>query len=270
MRGLNPSFIAKISKRTEEICEEISKLLEECFERLRGRDLMISFSGGLDSSILAFLAGRISDPLLCSVGVEGSVDLLNARDSRLEIEKILGKEMRHVEIGLNKEIVLEALKDMRSIGISDPLMASFEIPLYVAMRECEPETVVSGQGADELFLGYAKYLKDPSGWKEDLKKLLHVVVPFEDKMAKKFGKEIVRPYLDRRIIKLASAIPLSERICEGVRKAPLRLVAKKLGLPERIVLIEKKAAQYGSGASKLMREIAKELGVDFSRILEVI
>jgi asparagine synthase (glutamine-hydrolysing) len=57
--------------------------------------------------------------------------------------------------------------------------------------------------------------------------------------------------------RVAAAIPVNDKIREGVRKAPLRDAAKALNL-ELIAAREKKAAQYGSGFMKVMRSRAKE------------
>ncbi len=263
------SILSKISPETKEACRMMAKRLEELISQIKGK-YSLSFSGGLDSSILAFLGAKYSDPFLYSVGVEGSRDLENSRDSLREIKEALGKEIEYFEIKISKEEVRKALKDMKDLGVPNSLVASFEVPTYFVLKNSERELVISGQGADELFLGYAKYLKDPRGWERDLLKLQFEVVPFEDRMARSFGKKIFRPYLDEKIVEAAKKIPTSERIVEGIRKAPLRVVAEILGVPRKIILREKKAAQYGSGVSKLMREISKELGVPFSKILEVL
>ncbi|NJE02542.1 asparagine synthase-related protein, partial [Thermococcus sp. JdF3] len=51
------------------------------------------------------------------------------------------------------------------------------------------------------------------------------------------------------------------KIRKGIRKAILREVAVELGLPKWIAERDKKAAQYGSGAQKLLKKLAKSEGM---------
>ncbi|MFX0186077.1 MAG: hypothetical protein ACFE95_23585, partial [Candidatus Hodarchaeota archaeon] len=45
-----------------------------------------------------------------------------------------------------------------------------------------------------------------------------------------------------------------------IRKVLLRNLAKRIGLPEIITSQQKKAIQYGSGAVKILRKLAKSYG----------
>ena len=56
----------------------------------------------------------------------------------------------------------------------------------------------------------------------------------------------------RGVVDLAGSLPVSFKIREGVRTAVLRRAATMLGVPEALAAAGKKAAQYSSGAQKLV------------------
>jgi len=65
--------------------------------------------------------------------------------------------------------------------------------------------------------------------------------------------EVRFPYADGGIASFASGLPLDYKIRGGERKAVLREAALELGLPEELASAPKKAAQFSSGAAKLLR-----------------
>ena len=243
-------------------CKEyINKLAEiiGAFECPSGSAL--SFSGGLDSSILAYLF-RPCNPELYVVGFKGSRDVQNA----FEIASFLG--MRANYIFLSEEHIIEGISELKDIEEMSAVEISFELPLLIVAKNSTEKIIYTGQGADELFGGYAKYLNREELMGEDVKNLLEKTLPRERKIVSKYGKELVTPYLSQELIELSSNIPASCKINKGVRKFVLREAARRLGIPDLIVEREKKAAQYGSGIWKAMKKIAKRKGMsveDFVR-----
>ena len=65
--------------------------------------------------------------------------------------------------------------------------------------------------------------------------------------------EVRFPYADERIASFAAGLPLDYKIRDGERKAVLRAAALELGLPEELAAAPKKAAQFSSGAAKLLK-----------------
>ncbi len=236
------------------IMEEIERLASILKSIDIPKDSALSFSGGLDSGILAFL---FQDLRLYTVGLEGSRDVENA----VELANILGREVEIIP--LEEESVVEGIIFLKRIQPDiSPMEISFELPLYIVLSRVEEKYVVTGQGADELFGGYSKYLREPERMRDDLKTLFEKTLPRERRMAALLLKELITPYLNDEIVELASSIPLEMKIREGVRKWILREAAKRLGAPEELWSREKKAAQYGSGVWKMMKRMAKERGMD--------
>jgi len=212
----------------------------------------MAFSGGLDSSILAYLH-RDDALVLYTIGVKDSVDMRKAA----EISKILGLVLKTIEI--DEDSIVEGLRALYHItGPMSPVEFSFELPLYFVLKETKEAALCTGQGADELFGGYAKYLSAPDKMEEDLNKLLNMTAPRERKIAEHFKKELRTPYLSTAVVEFASKVPVYCKIRNGTRKWVLREAARRLGAPDIIVNREKKAAQYGSGTWKLMKKMAKK------------
>lgn len=240
--------------------EKIAYILMEKTSEIE--DCAIGFSGGLDSGILAYL---IENSTLYTLGIKNSKDVIRAKDAA----KILGRELEIIEIG--EEDVLYAAKFLlQEFGEMSIVELSFEIPLTVLSKHCKENIIVTGQGADELFGGYKKYIGNPSLMGEDFKKLVELTNPREIKIAEKFGKKLVCPYLSEELVSLALEIPVELKIKNGVRKYILREAAKLLGVPEKIYLADKMAVQYGSGVMKILRKMAKRFGVKLADLPRII
>jgi len=268
------SSIFEIPIERVKIYKSLAERLEEVFRDIKKKyqtsSVGVAYSGGLDSSVVGFLALKYLDPCFYVVGFEGSRDIINSKTGLEHLSEVLGTYSRLKLFTITDEHVFEALRFFSNLGIRDVLLASFEIPLYFVLKNSKEKILISGQGADELFGGYAKYLVNPHTMDEDFKKLVEYTLPIEDKIAEYFGKIIVRPYLDEEIVQLAKDLPIEEKVYKGIRKLALRRIAKYLGLPKEIFLREKKAAQYGSGVMKSIRRISRKLHVEVRDILKVL
>ena len=132
----------------------LSALEDSVRSMVTDKDVAVAFSGGLDSGVIAVLCKRYARSVrLYTVGVEGSYDV---RESE-EVSGSLGMEWRHIPI--EETGLMERLRDMMSItGTTDPIVLSFEVPLMYILSSVDEDIVLTGQGADEVFLGYSKYL----------------------------------------------------------------------------------------------------------------
>ena len=115
-----------------------------------------------------------------------------------------------------------------------------------------------GQGADELFGGYARFRKENAekDLTKEVKDLVKRIPEREGKITQIFNLKLSCPYLNKDVIRTAETFSVNERIGE-VGKEILREVATKFGLPEEIANRKKKAAQYGSGSQKAIKNIVK-------------
>ncbi|MDI6707479.1 MAG: asparagine synthase C-terminal domain-containing protein [Candidatus Thermoplasmatota archaeon] len=226
----------------------------------------ILFSGGLDSSILAFLVSKHAEVVLYVAGIEGAYDIDVARKSA----QLLNLQL--IEIFLTEKDIEEALPIISKIVISkNPIEISYLLPLFFVAKHSREKELLSAYGADELFAGYAKYLRSENleeELKKDLLSLKEKGMPSAQKIASYFNKELKAPFLELEIIELGLKIPVEYKIKDGTRKHVLRESARVLGLPEEIVVREKKAAQYGSGIMKVMKKLAARENLTLKEYLE--
>ncbi len=242
----------------EEIIEELARILRQIKCPSKST---ISFSGGLDSSILAYLS-RGEDVELLTVGFRGSRDIENAR----EIASLLGMELHVVHLTLDD--LLWGIGEISRLFPSLTAMEiSFELPLLFTAKNSSRGRLCTGQGADELFGGYSKYLRNPELMKSDIKGMLERTLPRERAIAGHYGKELITPFVDDDILSLSREMPIECKINGGVRKWVLREAARKIGVPDIVVAREKKAAQYGSGIWKEMRREARRRGLSVDELV---
>jgi len=157
--------------------------------------------------------------------------------------------------------------DLMKVGVA--------LPLFIACKEALSRgfrTLLAGQGSDELFAGYNRYLRtlrregyeavNTELWK-DLLETHRVNLSRDSAVAAANGLELLLPYLDLKVINLAVSLPAQYKIEGGsdrLRKRVLRKAAELQGVPKEIANIPKKAVQYSSGADKAIRRLAKARG----------
>jgi asparagine synthase (glutamine-hydrolysing) len=143
------------------------------------------------------------------------------------------------------------------------------------MAQVKEKNIVSGQGADELFGGYSRYLKMTQEELEfelekDYETLVSQDIEMNHKVALHFDLTLITPYLDEAVVKSAQDIPLRYKVSDGQRKIILREVAKAFDLPPSMVNKEKKAVQYSSGIIKELRRLSKEQNMGVNELLNSI
>ncbi|MDA4116447.1 MAG: asparagine synthase-related protein [Thaumarchaeota archaeon] len=251
--GTAPSF--------DEAAKELASLIEESVRRRvagMGR-VAVSFSGGLDSSILAMVASRHADVVLCSAYASGSRDegqsaraagLLGLRlETALLDEETLAKRSGEAQLPPGEATVMDRA-----------LWCIYSTTSELA-RSSKAPTILLGQLADELFGGYMKYaVKAREEGAAAAERMMAGDVRacadrgfLRDEAACSASCEVRFPYADEGIASFAARLPLEYKIREGERKAVLRAAALELGLPEELASAPKKAAQFSSGASKLLK-----------------
>jgi len=249
----------------------IGKALEESIrESVEGRDMAVAFSGGLDSGIVAALTKRYAGSVtLYTVGYGDSYDMRMAEGMASD----LGMEL--VRLPITEENLIESLKEMISVtGTSSPLTVAFETPLFYVCRDCREDLIIGGQGSDEIFAGYSKYVGLPDAelkamMAEDLEKLKGPTLAHEGKVAAHFGRTILYPFMDPRVTGAVSAVgtDVLRPVGKDGRKTVLKEVATEMGYPF-IADKQKKAAQYGSGMMDAVRRICRSKGMTFTELVE--
>jgi len=189
----------------------------------------------------------------------GSHDLKQARDAA----KRIGLDCTFIEIS-DRDIREGLLAILAVLPGLTPVEAAIGIAQYLVARssaELGYHRILSGQGADELFAGYARYLtsKDPGAELERDFSALQRQIARDQTVASLNKTRFSLPYLDIRVVRAARSIPVHEKLKGGVRKWALREVAAQY-IPPEIAWQEKKAFQYGSGIWKALKQIARDNG----------
>jgi len=243
----------------DDLLHPLDIALDGALDRLpKTGSLVVLFSGGVDSGLLAWeLRGR-PRVALSTVGLAGSPDPRAARRGA----EILGLPY-HENRPSPSEVVSMRGRIAGWVGPLTPTEASIETALALAIETAPPGILVCGQGSDELFLGYAHYRAlSPAACsvrsESDLALLREEAWPRTQGVARELGRSIWAPYLDPEFVEAARAIPTAERSRSDPPKALFRAWARRRGLPEEIALRPKKALQYGSGVDRLLRKALRK------------
>jgi len=256
--------VSKKSDGIEQNCiSECIKLLNVLSEKRDFNKVDVAFSGGLDSLIVSkVFSDKISS--LYTAGIKQCSDFKRAAHAA----HVLG--MKHTVLEMSPEEVLEVASEVAEmLRTADPVVVSFTVPVWRTLRASEADTVLWGQGADELFGGYARYLEMPDPeprMRRDLDLALERSAALE-RAATNFRKHLYTPYLEREFMEFAQEVPMELKIKGGIRKYLLRAVASAMGIPEELTKAPKKAAQYGSGVMKVLRREASRRGLTVGELL---
>ena len=267
-----------LPKETKDSKKKIVKELEEKLiaavaKRLEGIDhLGILFSGGVDSTLLAFISKKLGKNFTCYTAafVDGNTrdapDLLQAQ----EVAETLGFALKTKILTLD-ETERAVREVVRIIETTDVVKVGVALPFYVCSTMAAADgckVLLSGLGSEELFAGYQRHLdvlKDKGDvnaeclrglsllWDRDLYR--------DDLVTMAHTVELRLPFLDYGLIRCALAVPAKYKLNEEQNKIILRDVAKAIGIPEAIASRKKIAAQYGSNFDKALEKLAKKHGL---------
>ena len=261
--------------------KKLQKLLHRSVkERVSGlSEVAVAFSGGLDSSIIAFLAANSGvDVHLIHVSLENQQETEQAKKAAEELKLPI-----HAYIYDEKDVEKILPKVLWLIEETDPIKASIGIPFYWTAEkaaEMKIKVMLAGQGADELFGGYKRYINDYLRYgSEKLRETLFndVLKLHENNFERDFkicnyhSVELRLPFATHQIAKFATELPVELRIGtkdSGLRKLVLRRVAENLGLPQFIVKKPKRAIQYATGVNKTLEKLAAIKGVSMKEYMQ--
>tara|TARA_B110000014_G_scaffold252874_1_gene231671 strand:+ start:84 stop:1049 length:966 start_codon:yes stop_codon:yes gene_type:complete len=231
---------------TEE--EKIYQILNDVISKCKSN--WISLSGGLDSSIIGhFIKNRSPNSLA-----------IIAKDfvgTDLTYSQIISKHLNiPIEICyITTEKILDAIKNtIKILKNFNDIEIRNAVVMYISLDELHKKnvkTVLTGDGADEIFAGYSFLLKKSEDeLANELKRIKNIMHFSSHEIAKTFEIEIESPFLDNSVIEFADSIPISLKVNNNNEKIFGKWILRKAfetHLPKSIVWREKSPMQDGAG-----------------------
>jgi len=257
-----------------------SLLLTSIRERIMGlKKAALAFSGGLDSSIIAFLTKKLGlDCQLLTVGLEDQSEIYHAES----VAEMLGLPIK-VKTFMEEDV--ERVLPLVLWLIEEPniIDASIAIPIFwvaEAASKLEYNILLAGQGSDELFGGYSRYLKDYKQYGintvadslfRDISNSYKTNFPRDNNVCSSHGVELRLPFTDLDLISFVLSLPVSLNIKSAddhLRKHVLRKMAKNIGLPPLVYERPKKAIQYATGVDKIIRRLGRKEKLNLGKFIK--
>jgi asparagine synthase (glutamine-hydrolysing) len=233
--------------------------MDQCMEILQNavrecESEWIALSGGLDSSILAQLK-KDQNPQAITIitkdflGTDLTFAQIIAKHTGLALT-LMQVTMEEILDSINETIKI--LDNFNDIEIRNSIVPH----LYLSsLKKKGVDSVITGDGADEVFAGYNFLLKKSNDELDEelerIKKIMHF--PSKD-IAKSLNMKVESPFLNDDVIRFSDSIPISRKINvkEGKKfgKWILRETFEK-DLPKNVIWREKSPMQDGSGTNNL-------------------
>ncbi len=237
-----------MNTETKQCIEILENAVREC------KSDWIALSGGLDSSILAHLR-KDQKPQTMTIITKDflGTDLTFAQI----IAKHVGLPLSLIQV--NMEEVLDSINEtIKILGNFNDIEIRNSIVPYIYLTTLKNKgvnSVITGDGADEVFGGYNFLLKKSDNEIEDELKRIKKIMHFPSKdIARSLDMEVETPFLNEDMIKFSDELPVSKKINskEGKKfgKWILRETFEEY-LPNNITWREKSPMQDGSGTNNL-------------------
>lgn len=223
----------------------------------------VLLSGGLDSSIAAHLASGVWGRAVSVLAPEGT-----DRPYASAVADALGLRLREVEVAL--EELLDHVPDVARILASfDPMRLRNAVVQYVGLRAAREEgarLVVTGDGADELFLGYGYMLEmDPDDRRAYRRHVADIMTFAAEPMADDLGMRTWSPFLEDPVLEHALSLPDEALVGDHAGRPWGKWVLREAfrdALPDAVLWRRKDPLEVGAGSRALTGALADRLGDD--------
>ena len=215
----------------------------------------ISLSGGLDSSILACLLDKKNISAICIISKESP-------GNDLTFSQIIAKKfsipikIKMIDIDELLSAVNETIKILKVFNDIEIRNAIVMYLSLLAVKKNGFSSVITGDGADELFAGYNFWLKmNNNEVQNDLKRIREIMHFPTQEIGKKLGIKVESPFLSEKVMDFAKSLPLDYKINEQKGKKYGKWILRKTfekKIPNSIVWRKKSAMQDGAGTSGLI------------------
>jgi len=158
--NLLDTSLSSITDNTDALCRIEEELHRAIAVRLDTEvPIAALLSGGLDSAMICAIAARQGKQLPVFTLGYNEYDAYDERKNAAMTAQYLGLD--HTEVVISQNDFHESLDELLT-HMDEPLNDPAALPLYLLMKKIGAEgykVVLSGEGSDELFLGYRQYFE---------------------------------------------------------------------------------------------------------------
>ncbi|WP_025209240.1 asparagine synthase (glutamine-hydrolyzing) [Hippea sp. KM1] len=148
----------KIDIGFDEAVEEVEHLLKDSVKKRLLADVEVGsfLSGGIDSSLVSAIMAEVSNKQIKTFTIGFKEEGYNEAEYAKKIAQIIGSE--HYEYFFDAKDVLDLMDDL-DYYYNEPFGDASALPMLLLSRTTKKRVTValSGDGGDELFLGYDRY-----------------------------------------------------------------------------------------------------------------
>ncbi len=236
----------------DKVSKNLYRILEESCNECKSN--LISLSGGLDSSIIAYFLKQ-RKPKSVAIIAEDYVSTDLTYCQMISKEMQLPLSIYNVETATILEAVEETIKILKNFN---DIEIRNNVVMYLAIKwakENGEKSIITGDGADELFAGYSFLINKPEEeLEEEIKRVCSIMHFPTQKIGKALGIKIESPFLNDIVVKLAKEIPVNMKVKNENGKRYGKWILRKTFekyIPHQIAWREKSAMQDGSGTAGL-------------------
>lgn len=266
------SITPLIGSQEHLVVKKLSVLFSDAVRaRVPSHKFGVCFSGGVDSTLIAFVCKSLGHDFSCytsyfsSPGMKVSEDLVSAE----RVSRVLGFDLKVSTLSLDD--IEEVLKKIVPLIGPDAIKVGVALPVFASCQSARKDhclSMFSGLGSEELFAGYSRHKSSSDLNAECLSGLENMYErdAYRDYLVSELSNlSIKTPFLDSSLVGYSLRLPPSLKLREGVEKFIIRKVALKFGIPHDIAFRKKRAAQYGSNSDKVLAKLAKKNGFKFKK-----